>query len=235
MASNYSPKIVTDGLILAIDAADKNCFVSGNTTCTNLITGGLLTGASGNPGSGTHTPNTGNFPAYSSLNGGIFNFSGGRGMNCEENLGTTTTSSICMWFYKNSSSTHYFTDGRNNGGDWLLSNYSSYNINWEAKLKFNYDGSYDASHSSFLNNWIYMVVTSDGTGGNLYLNGVEQTSETTTSSTDEDFGVNYRIGTRYTTSSQWTGYMGPINFYNKVLSSKEVSQNFNAHRHRFGV
>ena len=234
MAFIHSPNIVTDGLILAIDAADKNCFVSGNTTCTNLVTGGLLTGASGTPGSGTHTPNTGNFPAYSSLNGGIFNFSGGKGMNCEENLGTTTTSSICMWFYAAASDTEYLTDGRNDGGSWFLSNYTDYNINWHDTLQYNFENPYNASASDFINKWLHMVVTSDSSGSKIYINSVQKTA-TGTSSADEDFGINYRIGTRYTSSHQWTGYMGPINFYNKALSAKEVSQNFNAQRSRFGV
>jgi hypothetical protein len=52
---------------------------------------------------------------------------------------------------------------------------------------------------------------------------------------DEDFGKNFRIGTRYTTSTQWTGYMGPIVAYNRVLSAGEVKQNFNAHRSRYGI
>ena len=47
------------------------------------------------------------------------------------------------------------------------------------------------------------------------------------------YSVDYRIGTRYTTSSQFSGKMGPIYFYNKVLSAAEVLQNFNAQQSRF--
>ena len=52
---------------------------------------------------------------------------------------------------------------------------------------------------------------------------------------DDDFGINYRIGTRYTTSGEWTGYMGPIFFYNRQLNASEVAQNFLSHKSRFGL
>ena len=53
------------------------------------------------------------------------------------------------------------------------------------------------------------------------------------SSADEDFGINFRIGTRYTTSSEWTGKMGSIYLYDKALSASEALQNFNAQKSRF--
>ena len=77
-----------------------------------------------------------------------------------------------------------------------------------------------------------MTVTSDSTGSKIYINGVYAVA-TTTVSADEDFGINFRIGTRYTTSSQWTGKMGSIYFYDKALSASEALQNFNAQKSRF--
>ena len=38
-----------------------------------------------------------------------------------------------------------------------------------------------------------MIVTSDSSGSKLYLNGYE-VDTTTSTSKDEDFGINYRIG-----------------------------------------
>ena len=234
MATAYNPKIVTDSLIFCIDAAHPKCFQSGQTTATDLVQGFNCSGANGTPSSGTHTPNTSNFPAYSSANGGVFDFNGGRGINIDGDLGSTTASSISMWFYKNSTGTQYFTDGRNNGGQWFLSNYTSYNYNWHGTLGYNYDATYNASAPEFINKWVYMVTVSDSTGSKLYLNGQELTS-TNEYSADEDFGINYRIGTRYTTGSQWTGLMGPIHLYNKRLTAEEVLQNYNATKGRFGL
>jgi hypothetical protein len=234
MAFYHSPKIPTDNLILALDAANPKCFIPGETTCRNLITGGLVTGASGTPLAGAHTANPANFPVYSSIGGGVFDFSGGKGMNCDENLGNTTTRTLVMWFYKTSTGTEYFSDARNNGGQWFLSNYTSDNINYTEALTYNFDGSYNASNPNFINKWICMVVTSNDTESSLYLNGTLAIGGTRTS-IDEDFGRNFRIGTRYTTSSQWTGYFGPIFAYNRVLSAEEALQSYLAFKTRFGL
>ena len=226
------PHIITDGLIFALDAGNPECFISGDTTATDLVQGFNCSGASGTPGSGTHTPNTANFPAYNSTKGGVFDFVGGRGINIDGKLGNTTASSISMWLYKNSSATQYITDGRNDGGAWFLSNYSSYNINWTNNLRYNFEDPYNNNATGWRNTWVHIVATSDSTGSKLYINGLEVVLSNS-SSPDEDFGVNYRIGTRYTTTGEWTGYMGPIYFYNRKLDAIEVLQNFNSQRTRF--
>ncbi len=226
------PHIVQDGLIFGLDAGSSKCFTSGDTTATDLVQGFNCSGANGNPGSGTHTPNTANFPVYNSTNGGVFDFAGGKGINIDGNLGSTSSSSISMWLYRASGATQYITDGRNNGGLWFLSNYAGYNINWHTTLAYNFEDPYNVNAPEFINKWVHMTVTSDSTGSKIYINGVEKVA-TFSSSADEDFGKNYRIGTRYTTSSQWTGKMGSIYFYDKVLSAAEVTQNFNAQKSRF--
>ncbi len=226
------PDIVTDGLIFALDAGSSRCFTSGDTTATDLVQGFNCSGANGHPGSGTHTPNTANFPVYNATKGGVFDFAGGKGINVDGDLGNVTTSSISMWLYKAPGSTQYITDGRNDSGQWFLSNYASFNINWHGTLRYNFVDPYNASSPEFINKWVHMTVTSDGTGSKIYINGV-YTAATGESSADEDFGINYRIGTRYTTSSQWAGKMGSIYFYDKVLSATEALQNYNAQKTRF--
>ena len=234
MSYNQQPRAATDGLIFCIDAANPKCFNTGETTATDLVQGFELTGANGEPGTGTHTPDTANFPAFNGLYGGIFDFNGGRGMNVEGDLGSHTSHSISMWYYKNSDSTHYFTDARNGGGTWFLSNYTTRNINYSNALYYNFDVDYDADNGDFINRWQHMVVTSDSGGSQLFVDGTKRTL-LGSSSYDEDLGVNFRIGTRFTTSSEWTGYMGPIHIYNKVLSDAEVAQNFNAFKGRFAI
>jgi hypothetical protein len=226
------PDIVTDGLIFALDAGSSRCFTSGDTTATDLVQGFNCSGANGNPMSGTHTPNTANFPVYNATKGGVFDFAGGKGINVDGDLGSTSSSSISMWLYKAPGSTQYITDGRNDGGQWFLTNYGSFNINWHGTLRYNFEDPYNASAPEFINKWLHMTVTSDSTGSKIYINGV-YTAATGESSADEDFGINYRIGTRYTVSSEWTGKMGSIYFYNKALNATEALQNFNAQKTRF--
>lgn len=234
MSLGHGPKIVTDGLIFSIDAGNPKCFTSGNTACVNMVTQGAVTGANGHPGSNAHTPDTNFFPAYNSEAGGVFDFDGGKGMNVDEDLGSHSAFSLEMWFYKNTSALEYFADARNNGGQWFLSNYTSDNINYTDALTYNFNTSYNASNTDFLNQWIHMIVTSDSSGSKLYLNGAEVTP-LLSNSLDEDLGVNFRIGTRYTDSSPWHGKMGPIRIYNKVLTSAEVLSNFASTRGRFSI
>ena len=228
------PNIVTDGLIFGIDAGSTRCFTSGDTTATDLVQGFNCSGANGNPGSGTHTPDTANFPVYNSVNGGVFDFAGGKGINIDGNLGSTSSSSISMWLYKTTAATQYVTDGRNNGGSWFLSNYTGFNLNWHDTLQYNFEAPYNSNATDFINTWVHITVTSDSTGSKIYINGV-YAAATGEASADEDFGINFRIGTRYTTSTEWTGYMGPIYFYNKKLNAAEALQNFNAQKSRFGL
>ena len=226
------PDIVTDGLIFAIDAGSSKCFTSGDTTATDLVQGFNCSGANGNPMAGTHTPNTANFPVYNSTKGGVFDFAGGKGINVDGDLGNHTSSSMSMWLYKAPGSTQYVTDARNDSGSWFLSNYTGFNINWHNTLRYNFEDPYNANSTEFINKWVHMTVTSNSSGSKIYINGVYKAA-TNESSADEDFGINYRIGTRYTTSSSWTGKMGSIYLYNKVLSAAEVLQNFNAQKSRF--
>ena len=234
MGTYGGPHIIQDGLIFAIDAGNPECFTSGDTTATDLIQGFNCSGASGTPGTGTHTPNTANFPVYNSTKGGVFDFAGGKGINIDGNLGSTSSSSLSMWLYRAPGATDYVTDGRNNGGSWFLSNYVSFNLTWHQTLRYNFEDPYNANASAFINKWVHIVATSDNTGSKLYVNGVYKAATGETSS-DEDFGINYRIGTRYTTGSEWTGYMGPIYFYNKKLNAAEAAQNFLAQKSRFGL
>jgi hypothetical protein len=239
MGVSYSPKIVTDSIFLYLDPSNPKCFIPGETTCKNLITKGLVTGASGSPGSGVHTPNPSNFPTYNPINGGVFDFAGGKGMNFEEDLGSRTTLTFSIWFFKKNTSTEYFSDARNNGGQWFLANYQERNITYTHALAYNFNGNstsdYISSGPNFINQWYNMTLTSNNSESKLYLNGSEVNGYVNNSSIVETFGKNFRIGTRFTTSSQWTGYMGNIVAWNNVLTDKEILQNYNATKGRYGL
>tara|TARA_B100000287_G_scaffold356359_1_gene347222 strand:+ start:630 stop:1361 length:732 start_codon:yes stop_codon:yes gene_type:complete len=235
-------RVVDDGLIFALDAGNSKCFSNGATTATCLVSGYSVTGANGNPGSGTHTKNDANMPVYNSAKGGVFDFVGEQGMNVEGDLGGSGSgaASWCVWYNKSANGAHgantdYFFDGRNDGGNWCLANYQSHNINWHSALEYNDGGSFTGDNTNIFNDaFHYLVVTSDSSGSKVYIDGVDVTGTAdTTNSCDEEFGNNFRIGTRYTTSGQWSGYMGVIKLYNKKLSDAEVLQNYNAHKGRF--
>ena len=137
-----------------------------------------------------------------------------------------------MWFFKTSTNTDYFFDFRNDGGSWWLANYTSYNINIHNKLQYNFGGGSYSQGDFPTNVWVHLMITSNSSGTKIYLNGRERAAAYSASA-DEDFGINARIGTRYTYGSHWDGKMGPIYLYNKVLTAAEVKQNFLAHVGRY--
>ena len=236
MGAHYNPKVSTNGLILSLDAANPKCFGAAQTSATNLVSGGAITGALGTPGTGAHTPDVDNFPEYNSVNSGVFDFAGGRGMNCDEDLGAHTEFTLSLWFYKPTSTLQYIADARNNSGQWSIFNYSSNrNITYTDLLAYNYEEPFNASADGFLSVWQHLVITSNASNGHIFLNSTEVSTYSVQGSVNETLGVNFRIGTRYTTGNEYTGYMGPICAYNRVLTDAEIVQNFNAHRKRYDV
>jgi hypothetical protein len=96
-----------------------------------------------------------------------------------------------------------------------------------------------------INTWYHDVTTispPDSSTGkhtiNLYKNGVHvgiRTNLTFTPSTTNPFARDYcQIGASTDNTEHFKGYMGPIRFYHKPLSSSQVTTNYNAEKSRFG-
>lgn len=82
----------------------------------------------------------------------------------------------------------------------------------------------------------YCLATSRDSAGNvvLYLNGVQVNSGTLSSSIPVTY--NFRIGADVNGGGEpFTGKIHSVRVYNRVLTSSEVSQNFNALRGRYGL
>ena len=260
----HSPKIVTDGLVLALDYANAKCIEQNASveTCKNLVNlsdaGGEGIDASYGGNSGTHTPDAGlfmhwfNHPDVGPVMEGITN----DGVHFEENYGHDATEcTFQLWVYKSSNATDYFFDARGGdyvggdtpgGGGYCLSNYLSANINFDNTLKYNFSSSYDASDSKFINKWLCIAVTGKSSeNGLIYVNGEEITNNSQGLNTsyvaqnpiDTNIGQRFRIGHRYNGSftAPLLGYIGPFLVYTRKLSSAEIMQNFEAFRGRFNI
>jgi len=76
---------------------------------------------------------------------------------------------------------------------------------------------------------------------NMYVNGVLDTSSNTSSpsagsgTTWNSGNSNPRYGAWYNGSYDWNGNIGPLQVYNRSLSSNEVLHNYNALKGRFGL
>jgi len=237
MAFAYSPKIVTDGLVFAVDAANKKSYVSGSSTWIDL--------AGSNNGTLT------NGPTFDSGNGGSIVFDGSDdGVNLLNNsifyLTPNQDQTNCGWFSTDNTSTStiiydarnvigavtrgYFIGVQNNG---TLRAWFYYNLSSTTSLQL--------STSINQNTWYFYNVVFDRTGlMSLYLNGILKDSVDISSYNNNDYSIatNPTIGIKsYSGSgiSPFNGKVATTKIYNRALSSTEITQNYNALKSRFGL
>jgi len=231
MAFIHSPKIVTDGLVLALDAGNTKSYVSGSTTWFDK---------SGYGYNGTLT----NGPTFSSANLGSIVFDGvddyvniagpnsgplsmiGTGNFTINVWASNTGDANYRWFLSN-----WFNTGMHMGMNSTLSQFGGY-FGDNDELRTDYSIPSDGSWHCY---------TATRTSGTIkyFVDGIERPITTGTFTNKNgtlSSTTNTRIGTRGDAiSQQWLGNVGIEQIYNKSLTQAEVTQNFNALRGRFGI
>ena len=236
MAFNYSPKIVTDGLVLYLDAANQYSYVSGSTSWNDISRGG---------NNGTLT----NGPTYSSANGGSIVFDGTNDyvtIPYQLSLRLSSQGTLNVWCYPTTLSQGQFAGliGMTTGGN---PNEQSYYLHWR---KFNNtiqaaiqnNGTYNRIEIPLPTSiaWYNFTFTWNGSFLNLYQNGISvatpiaQTTNAQALTTGVDVGGRMFQGASGN-EGYFTGYIPNTQIYNRALSAAEVQQNFNALRGRYGI
>ena len=230
MAFSHSPKIVTDGLVLCLDAADKNSYPGSGTTWSDLS------------GEGNHLTLYNTVPWSNTNQGGCFTFDGandyaGRAnANCSQTLKGTGAGFTTVFVFESLDSQitwgHLFGfgDGDANIDMWQNPTNRFYNNN-----NFTLLGTLDL-YGGGINMWTATYVPGEGI---LYHNGNVMHTNAVATAINTSPASDFCISNRPETASP-PGYPTNINVYslavyNRVLSAKEVSQNFNAHRSRFSI
>ena len=233
MALYRGPKIVTSGLVLALDAADKNSYRGSGTTWYDL---------SGNGNNGTLT----NSPTFSNTNGGNIVFDGIDDYVNGGNLGSFySQGTISFWMrstavenYRNPFSTTYlgFNVGIRFEQYTTVSPYGGFNV-----IIGNDAGtysSYDYSPISILtvNSWYNVVLVWNSVANTVtgYLNNALKfnTSHTYWATTLPSIS----IGSGFDSGRYFKGNIASVLIYkNKGLTATEVLQNYNATKSRFGI
>ena len=236
MAFHHSPNIVTDGLELFLDPGDKNSYPGSGTAWYDL---------SGNQQHQTITFDTGG--EFKTANGGYIYFGAGTtgsgasyvDANYSPFNVATSTATLSFWRRRTATSNNasdFFSMDRDDANGVRISQGTSGND----AVTFGTDSQSDQLSSSALtdNVWYHVVCTLASTLKNIYINGILNASDTEDATTisrsgsgEDSIGNLHGLGNGY----QFKGDFGPVIFYRKALSSKEVRQNFNAQRHRFGV
>ncbi len=222
MAFRYSPKIVTDGLVFYLDAANPNSFVNGSSVWNDL-------------GKNGYTGTLINGPTYNSLNGGSIVFDGtDDGVSVTvPTIGDTT---YAVWFKMSA----------NNSNKRLInastSNFRNFSIGYDGSGANNVLGGYDGTNqpltvATFADGlWHYAVVVMKTNDYKIYVDGQNQTLTWGLGSTGN--WVNNTTNVNYIGSSNvgqvYNGNMASVQIYNRALSATEVLQNYNTMKSRFG-
>ncbi len=238
MAFIHSPKIVTDGLVLALDAANTKSYPGSGTDWMNLsdvsITGSLISGST-----------------FNGNNGGRIVFDGTNDyVNVLYPSGITNSPSFTIECVvkadapRTSLATYHrfisWTSGSNNIQLGLGGTTGSV-AGSERMFYVSRGASNIAPNFGIINipagNIYHVVATFDGTTTyQMYLNGVSQTNIQSTTAVAHSVNANtFFIGQRGDNAGYLSGSIYSIKLYNRVLSPQEVLQNFNATRGRFGV
>jgi len=227
MATQFAfGQIVTNGLVLALDAADRNSYISGSTTWRDLTS---------NSFNGTLT----NGPTFNSANGGSIVFDGVDDyapLTGTINLGNTFT--ILSWIKLSTlAGGEYIVYGTDaNGADNWLGFINNtvwlYGTEIADVNNFSLTGGSIASTSI----WYCIGCTINVNTAKVYLNGVEQNSTTKAFTIGAWNSSGNSIGRRGSLAQRYfPGNIATVHAYNRVLSSTEISQNYNAQKSRFGL
>ena len=222
MSTNYNPRIVTEGLVLALDAANSRSYSGTGTTWSDL---------SGNGNNGTLT----NGPTYNSANAGSIVFDG---LN---DYSSVTCSSNTVRTY-NSTTQFIIKLPTYGGGQKNILSYRTgggrlYIGKRSGGIFCYYNGLSTSAYTVGTiadNATVRVAVTCDAVNNLLstYINGSLAGSVTRTgwfagyqsSMTIGGSDLEYMIGNFYSFSH-----------YSRVLSIQEIKQNFNATRGRYGI
>jgi hypothetical protein len=230
MAQIYGTSpIVTDGLVLLLDAADTASYPGSGATWYDLVgksADGEINGASFNSNLGGYFDFDGvnDYVEVDSINGGTSIFAAGNW-------------TLTIWGYRESTSlagTSTYSDVFNALGHkfrffWnpvygtMIAGYRTDTSSYATLM---------GSGGTFLGAWHYLTITSDQSDFRYYVDGAAG-STTSYIETMDEYG--YWIGGNPWGNSYFYGKIGSVEVYNRALSTSEISQNFKAKRKRFGV
>jgi len=221
MSLHHSPKIVTDGLALCLDAANKKSYSGSGTVWRDLS------------GKNNHAILT-NSPTFSSLNGGTIMFNG------TNNFVDTQKTSAQLGFYDASYTMEAWVylkalDGDKTmfGTDAIGGRQGLHLVFRSAEIYQGHFGSDFGTGTVEINNWYQIVFTYNVTNNlcQIFKNGILQG----TGSIGSFIGTGSILIGRWANSAYFNGNGSIYRIYNRVLSQTEVFQNYTTLKRRFNL
>jgi hypothetical protein len=219
MSFHFSPKIVTDGLVLYLDVANTRSYPGTGSTWSDI---------SKNENNLTLVSS----PTYTTTSYFTFNGSTQYATGNTTNVVPSTTYSKQVWFYLNDIADNNLISS-DPGGHYMFFGSSNKlyagNNNWVG-----FPNNLQSITTFSTNRWYNAAITFNTTDGmKLYVNGVLDTTYTTIKTAHTGNGsVNIAS---YGTGNLLNGRISSAKVYNRTISANEVLQNYNATKSRFGL
>lgn len=232
MGLEYTSKIVTDGLVLSLNAADNNSYPRSGTAWSDL---------SGYGYNGTLT----NGPSFDSSNGGSVVFDGSndyvqvtspfgdidwstRAWSFSSWMKLDTLGDKCLVNLNSSNSSHYIVTNvfyNNNQSYWYFIKNST-----AVQTNFTHTEGVFTTNEIF-----YFTMTYNGFG--LTTNNINFYKNTTllTTTSGGGAGLGNQSGLQIGGNYWLDGNVYNFNMWDRVLTSSEILQNYNAQKSRFGL
>ena len=237
MGFNYSPKIVTDGLVMYLDAANSKSYPGSGTTWGDLSRGG---------NNGTLV----NGPTFSTTNNGMFTLNGtnqnvSSNVGTILNIGTTISVTFSCWIRYTVSAANYTgliakTTSTNPDTGFQMLLYTN-KLSCELAAGGVFIGPGNIIGTTILNTgqWFNTVLTINRNTNTVsaYVNGVLESSVTNASVSSNNLTStsNLLIGVERTSGLFLNGNIASAQVYTVALSASEIAQNYNAQKSRFGL
>ena len=234
MATHYSPKIVTDGLVLCLDAGNTKSYSGSGTSWRDIS------------GNGNHF--TINASAFASNSAGKYmDFNGSYGC-------ATTTSGVDVPGISDATGVtyHVVTRIKNSTAEWRTLTRSAVNDHHVIIQSGGWDiGMYDNDSAGFLNTgfsqqnlpgygtsaWISMYWRWQSVSPyyQFSYNDTPSVARGTLTSVNSKYNRGFYALGAYQGGSQYWGDIAIFNVYAKSLTDAELLQNYNATKKRFGL
>ena len=214
MAFNYSPKVITgSGLVLCLDAANTKSLVSGSSVWTDMANG--YTGALNN--------NT-----FDSANGGSLLFDGATSYVQLSAFRSVTSFTIEFWFNSAGSGFQYGHLIGSSGANRLL--HANGSRIFLAQFGVNH---FSTGVSRPHNTWncVHYVYNNAITTGQWFINSLADS--TYVYPAPITLGTTTKLGVIDNVNYWFNGKVSRVLIYDRVLSSSEISQNYNAIKPRY--
>jgi hypothetical protein len=246
MATSYSPRIVTDGLVLHLDVANRKSY-SGSGTAWNDLSGN------------TNHATLVNSPVFSGEAGGILNFNevtNYASISDSSTLNVTTTRTWEFWLrftdfsgtalmYMYSQNTFRADNSINLFVGEGITNHYQYRL--ACQLRTNASNEFEAHTTDTVNTVLgdgklhqITIVRTGAATVNFYIDGVQWTTSYfaligSPGEVDPTGGLNIARRVDGDAARYFGGDIGKFLVYNRALTAAEILQNYNAIRGRFGV